>query len=104
MTPHTVLSGFQSTGISPFNLDVSEADFAPATLTDRPIGIAPTETNGLNPPQVVRDNTSSSVTSQQVVIPGPTVQTRTQDSNVPSTSTHDGDASRKSETSALISS
>ena len=50
MTTRNILSGFQHTGIFPFNRErFTEADFAPATLTDRDIPDA-------NPMQLMADN------------------------------------------------
>jgi hypothetical protein len=39
-TPRNILSGFNCTGISPFNREIfTDADFAPSTVTDRPLAI-----------------------------------------------------------------
>ena len=49
MTTRNILSGFQHAGIFPFNRELfTEADFAPATLTDRDIP-------DVNPMQLMAD-------------------------------------------------
>ena len=71
MTPANVLSGFRSTGIYPFNRDIfADAEFAPATVSDRPDpGKTPAESDTEPPVTVskqVPDNVaSSSVNAQQ---------------------------------------
>ena len=85
MTPRNVLSGFKSTGISPFNRDLfTEIDFAPAVPTDRDM-----ETD-YNPSNVsvptARDVSSSPESTDEFAPASVSTASNTTDTSVPSTS------------------
>ena len=95
MTTRNILSGFQHTGIFPFNRELfAEADFAPATLTDRDIP-------DVNPRQLMADipneleaNTSTTpieVSQVDMIDSHETLQPGTSNSHAPHTRTIDAE-------------
>ena len=73
MTPRNIISGFQNTGIFPYNRDLfSDADFSPALLTDRELAVNPGSANhppAPTPPAELAEDAPAQATTSVVAEP-----------------------------------